>query len=793
LAAVAGVCGVSGSADAIISDSGYDINTLVGANTFYSNGFTGSGAIVAEVDAGLAWDGQQSLTNVTVHIPNPTGANQFGRHATWVASMIAGSGVNAYQQGIAYGATLWTGGVATQWVGGLGGYADSFNDTPASFTTPYIHAMVDGIGGKTANVVTSSFGVGLPIFFAEVVGPLPTPAMGEPPYPAPPLGWQSWLIPPWYLQPQTPPNSDQIMPSAGYYAFIPPDNPYSSGNYYESIAMDALTAGNSINGVPLSGPAKLFTCSAGNSGYVALYTQKGVLIAVPVENSTSAPASGNNAFVVGAMTPGLVGAVTNFSSIGPTSFFLPTADDGSAGSYGANVTYGSGMNAITVFQYYSRARVDIVAPGAALELAYYGGATGGNIFGGPVSLANNVYEPGLAGTSFATPAVAGGAALLVDAGEVRFPGDPNAIDGRVLKAVMMDGATPLTVGSPDMAGEFNGVDYTGSSGIGWNNGESQVQKESYNGFTGPFTTYPGGYVPLEGATNDPYGYIVTTGQALDYSQGAGEMNLTNAYNEYLNGTHDVAEPTPVTTTNVNSGSSTPITFGSSTLYSINNLGGTTAAKPVNVQANGWTFGTISVNTSGSVGSLLGGGTATNRTIHESYLINTPLLLDSDFSATLDWYATAGLNTKTFTATYGTLDNLDLSLYQYYSPTNMILLAQSVALYNTVQELRVELTYNLETLAASAYYLLDVSETLPIYSFDGAITTDYGLAWNDDEAGIVTLPTGANGFPTDSSYVNESQYLPNFPAPTFVPEPGALSLLGLGVMSLILRRKKRWTG
>ncbi|HMD53128.1 MAG TPA: PEP-CTERM sorting domain-containing protein, partial [Phycisphaerae bacterium] len=115
------------------------------------------------------------------------------------------------------------------------------------------------------------------------------------------------------------------------------------------------------------------------------------------------------------------------------------------------------------------------------------------------------------------------------------------------------------------------------------------------------------------------------------------------------------------------------------------------------------------------------------------------------------------------------------------------------LYNTVQELRVELTYNLETLAASAYYLLDVSETLPIYSFDGAITTDYGLAWNDDEAGIVTLPTGANGFPTDSSYVNESQYLPNFPAPTFVPEPGALSLLGLGVMSLILRRKKRWTG
>ena len=80
--------------------------------------------------------------------------------------------------------------------------------------------------------------------------------------------------------------------------------------------------------------------------------------------------------------------------------------------------------------------------------------------------------------------MAGGAALVVDAGYARFGGG-DAVDGRVVKAVLM-----------------NSADKT----AGWDNGQHLV-----NG-------------------------VVTTTQALDYAVGTGRMNLTKAYDQYLSGT-----------------------------------------------------------------------------------------------------------------------------------------------------------------------------------------------------------------------------------------------------------------
>ena len=58
-----------------------------------------------------------------------------------------------------------------------------------------------------------------------------------------------------------------------------------------------------------------------------------------------------------------------------------------------------------------RAAVDIAAPGQDLTLAEYDGPTGGNAFGGPSSLTDNLYRGGLNGTSFSAPIVSGAAML----------------------------------------------------------------------------------------------------------------------------------------------------------------------------------------------------------------------------------------------------------------------------------------------------------------------------------------------------------------------------------------------
>jgi hypothetical protein len=520
----------------------FNVNDIVGAPTFYNAGFTGTTANVAEIDAGLVWDGHDTLTGVTTQIPNPgisNGVGQFDMHGTWVGSALAGEGSDVEQMGIAPGTKLWTGAIATSWnTEGTGLYSGSFDVSDDSLIDPYVEALITGVNGKTANVISSSWGFS--------------------------------------------------------------NDGSQGGGTALVLALDSLAA--------QSGATMVF--AAGNSG--------------PAVNTVFQPASGNNFIDVGATDEGATpafGAVASFSSVGPSDFYLPLTPDGSIGETFTEV----------------RATVDIVAPGDGLELAHYGGATGGNIFGAPTSTLTNSYDYYLAGTSFAAPIVAGGAALVVDAGKQLYPTDPNAIDGRVIKAVLMNSATPLA---------------------GYNNGQT---------------------------TNNG---LVTTTQALDYTQGAGQLNLTQAYAQYTAGTHDV--PTPIVGT------------------------------PTLVLPTGWAYGQ-------AVASVF-------PNTNYQYLISTPQMRGYKLTTTLTWFSNDQYDTTdpgTFNVAYGDFWNLDLSVYEAVNGVATKEVGTSESEFNSVQHLSF-------TLPDTADYLLEVTiGSNAIYNFDGSTGTPYGLAWS------VALPEPAS--------------------------------------------------
>jgi PEP-CTERM motif len=168
----------------------------------------------------------------------------------------------------------------------------------------------------------------------------------------------------------------------------------------------------------------------------------------PSGNTVGGIAAGYNSIGVGAVGPDTGGytSITSFSSRGPNNFF----------HVGLNQT----INGV-------RAEVDIVAPGQSLTLAAIG--------------TTNAYNPNLQGTSFSAPIVAGGAGLIVGVGKNIYSTNALAIDGRIVKSVLMNSADKLP---------------------GWNNGQSVVS-----------------------------GVIQTT-QSVDYVLGAGAMNLNKAFDQY---------------------------------------------------------------------------------------------------------------------------------------------------------------------------------------------------------------------------------------------------------------------
>jgi hypothetical protein len=377
------------------------------------------------------------------------------------------------------------------------------------------------------------------------------------------------------------------------------DSSTPNGNNYLNVMIDALVAET----------GKTVCVSAGNSG--------------PGADTVGSPALGFNVISVGSLGPDTgatpFNTVSNFSSVGPNDVFIPTSPDGSTGTTIPG----------------ARASVDIVAPGEGFVVAYYGGATGSmsGETSDPTGGAGDYYALGASGTSFASPVVAGGAALVVDVGKQLYYFDPKAIDGRVVKAVLMNSADKIP---------------------GWNNGQTLV-----NG-------------------------VITTTQALDYNSGAGALDLNQAFTQYTGGEADIlGEPTSAT-----------------------------------VLPIGWLYAHATV------------GGPPNK-----YVIAGPQTAGSTLTATLDWYATEHLDTTTLTATYGSLDELDLQVWSTDATgLPQTLIAQSIAQDNTVQHLYFQLP-------TDGDYLLEVVDDGATWNLDPAPTTgdDFGLAWNITP---VPEPTGA---------------------------------------------------
>lgn len=392
------------------SDNASLINFLVGADSFYNNGYWGGNAVIANVEAGHVWNGHDTLQNVSTFVNDPsldTGTRQYDYHATMVGFLLNGLGpqtANGYyywQMGIAPGSKLFSSAIATTFS------ADgSFNTTDKTETYAYQKVMQSGVT------------------YDQRLD----------------LGGGS------YVTYQVTRKADVVNSSWGF--------PDPSGTGSTTRMVDALAYQNH----------QTVVMAAGND-------------AGPV----SGPASGYNTIAVGALqgnwtiaTAPVYNQLADFSNVGPNSFYNPSTD-----------TLTQGV----------RAKVDIVAPGTDYYLPAYLGATGSNPIDPAIvqqfgAGATNIYASGAAGTSFASPVVAGGAALLVDAGYANAATfGAYAVDGRVIKAILLNSADKPT---------------------GWNNGESLI-----NG-------------------------VVRTTQSLDYALGAGALNLTKAYTQFTGGTTDVA-------------------------------------------------------------------------------------------------------------------------------------------------------------------------------------------------------------------------------------------------------------
>jgi len=215
----------------------------------------------------------------------------------------------------------------------------------------------------------------------------------------------------------------------------------NSGNDYFTLYLDAAAKAS----------GKTIVLPAGNRGPA---------------NGISSPASGFNSICAGALgSNGLqFDQVANFSSRGSVSFQNPAT------------------GAIPG----TRARVDILAPGDDLKLAYYGGSTGGNAgLPDPTGGANNHYADFRQGTEFASAIVAGAAALIVDYAKDKYSANAKSWDARVVKAVLLNSADKIA---------------------GWSNNM------------------------LPGA-----GGVTLTTQALDLTRGAGALNLNRAFEQFRAG------------------------------------------------------------------------------------------------------------------------------------------------------------------------------------------------------------------------------------------------------------------
>ena len=385
-------------------------------------------------------------------------------------------------------------------------------------------------------------------------------------------------------------------------ASLPVDVINSSWGFDDPQGKDPYT--KALDGLARAHPLTTLVVAAGNA-----------TTATSTSNNVGGPASGYNSISVGAVGNGTYNQfdmVSEFSSRGPQDYY--DKDHG--------VIKGV------------RAPVDSVAPGTSIVAAMDGGQTGGNsanqtdLTGG----ATDQYWGPFAGTSFASPIVAGGVSLLKSLSYFTQGMDSSSLDTRVIKSVLMNSATKLP---------------------GWSNNQH-----------------------LNAAG------VMQTDQALDWTQGAGMLNLNRAYDQYIGGTKDV-----------------PGTGGGEIL------------------SLGWDYGSLQIHG------------------HNDYSMHFTLPGTAILDVTLNWFRDVGIpDAPDSQAESLTVEDIGMAhLYlQIWNAEFTYLFAQSMSLYNVTQQLHF-------ALPADGEYGIRV-----LYGdqmFGDAMAEDYGLAWSVEEVpepGTVTL-------------------------------------------------------
>jgi hypothetical protein len=350
----------------------------------------------------------------------------------------------------------------------------------------------------------------------------------------------------------------------------------------------------------------------------------------------SAGNSGPNANTVGAPGSGYNGITVG--ALGGANAYTTIASFSSRGAQ----SYGDPINGVITGQ---RAAVDIVAPGQSLTGAFYGGQTGGNhpgLSGSTNTPGSNLYSSGIQGTSFSAPIVAGGAALLNSYANTNpgftTGGLDEARDTRIIKAVLLNSADKLP---------------------GWNNGQSLVGNQ-----------------------------IVTT-QSLDYTFGAGAMNLDRAFTQYVEGVTGVA--------------------------------GTAAGNQGKVSAIGWDLGTVTQ--------------AAASVFDNYYFIDGLIEAGTSITATLTWLRDRTFNPTGFVTADVRQADLDLYIFATNAAGTLLgdIVAASISSVNVVEHLAFDF---IET----GYYGIAIDYFGNNFGSGTSIT--YGLAWSTTATIIPEPAVGA---------------------------------------------------